>query len=192
MSRPIVELDRFVEKAVKLGCYSTGTKNNLLTALGIAREQIKNDVGLKDVQSVGALEENLNTIFRAYGATTATSASSIRTYKSKVMRLLRDYRKRADGDFMKWKEDLEAKKKKRAKARTKSIPKSPSDPTSSAMVVDDDERLDDSPRRQRYLLTGDRWVEIRWSSDDLTETDLKLLETYMSTFKTVVASRSES
>jgi gas vesicle protein len=120
---PISELKDFIKKAKELGCYSDHKERNALAAWSVVEAQLPKLGHNLEQMTVQEARDALDEVFRQYGNETSASAQSVKTYKTRARTLLNDFTKRHNGDFLKWKEELEKKPKRERKRRRKKAPR---------------------------------------------------------------------
>jgi hypothetical protein len=135
---PLSALDSFADKALAVGAYARPLHANLTAAYSLALDHAKKSNAKIEQTKVGAFLASIDSLLDEYGGQTKVSPASIVTYKWRAKRLLQDFIKYNNGDFMGWKTEL-AKKKgataaKSAKSKqpAKTVPPPPVDAPTKA------------------------------------------------------------
>lgn len=132
---PLSALDSFADKALAVGAYAPPLHANLTAAYNLALEHAKKSNPKVEQTKVGAFLANIDSLLDEYGGQTKVSPASIVTYKWRAKRLLQDFIKYNNGDFMGWKTELAKKKSATAAKSAKSKLPAKAVPTPSAEVV---------------------------------------------------------
>jgi hypothetical protein len=115
----------FADKARELGCYSKTQRYNLGTAWGVLTKALPQS-GLEMSSTVEELLPKVESVLEHHLRTSSAKAASVRAYQARIKQLLTDFVKWNNGDFGKWKGEIDkpstnddAKPRKRRKvART--------------------------------------------------------------------------
>src|SRR5688572_29566391 len=100
-------VEEFVTKAKSVGAYTGTQATNLKFAFGLAHETARKKGLAVDTLSVGEFQGMIGDLLDEYVGQNPASAGTIRTYKARAHRLVRDFLNWHGGDFMSWKAALE-------------------------------------------------------------------------------------
>jgi hypothetical protein len=103
---PISKVRGFAEIAEQRGCYSDVQRGNLDTAWSIFLKNFSESGGEPEKISVAVIRPSVEAVFRKYGSENRVSPVTVKTYQTRVNRLLDDFVNHLGGDFMAWKESL--------------------------------------------------------------------------------------
>jgi hypothetical protein len=119
---PLSAIDAFANKALSVGAYNAPLHANLTASLKLVLDYAKKSDPKVEQAKVSQFLGSVDALLDDYGGQTKASPASITTYKWRAKRLLQDFVKYNDGDFMAWKNEL-AKKNKGAAAKAAKKPK---------------------------------------------------------------------
>lgn len=172
------QVDPFIELAKKRGVYSSTQATNLKFALGLARGQLGEEAGA--TTTVGQLKDQADALLDKYGGENRATSGTIRTYKSRAVKVLQDYIQWNNGDFMKWKDSVAKKPARRQRKRSTIV--DPNDARDEGRPLDGG--LPDMARHDLKVpggRTAQLWVPEPFSSRDLSAIwrQLDALKTYL-------------
>lgn len=96
----------FADKARELGCYSKTQRYNLGTAWGVLTKALPQS-GLEMSSTVEELLPKVESVLEHHLRTSSAKAASVRAYQTRIKQLLADFVKWNNGDFGKWKGEID-------------------------------------------------------------------------------------
>lgn len=188
-SQPLSSVNGFIDEGKRRGVY-TGSQDSLIASWKLFLSTILPAVNVPpESLTVGEAREQLSRLFQSYGAKGGVKTSSVRTYETKVRRLLTEfsrYHGGTDAQWYAWKQQSERKSEQASLAASSRGKKNHRKDEVRPETVAPASQLAEDPKMMTHVLPlpgGKRRAELRLPSD-LRLSDFPALE---KTFNAIIS-----